>query len=837
MRTALTTVALVALLAVAFSGRIGSAQGPTPGAGLSPSPAHSPHAAVLTTYCVTCHNDRLRTSDLSLEHADLTDVPKSAELWEKVIRKVRAGMMPPAGMPRPDAAALDGFVTYLETSIDRAAAASPRPGRTALHRLNRAEYANAIRDLLALEIDATTLLPPDDESSGFDNIADVLTVSPSLMERYLSASWNISRMALGNTAITPSTVTYRVRPDLSQDQHIEGLPPGTRGGMLFEHAFPVDGEYVIKLRLWRNTFDLMRGMEDPHEIEIAMDGVRLTAVTVGGREDFSKMAENPGTFGADLDRRLTVRLPVKAGTHRLWATTVLKSQAPRDDLIKPFLRTTVDGLDIIGDPSVDRMTIEGPFAASGPGDTPSRRKILVCGDQGEACAKRILTTLARQAYRKPVDDATVAVLMNFYRRGRQNGNFDRGIESALQFILASPEFLFRIEPDPVNVPLKADATTARPDLSAVASAKAEGRALRSVSTIAPTSYQLSDQALASRLSFFLWSSLPDEPLLAAAENGKLKQPAVFEQQVRRMLADPKAKTLIDNFAEQWLHLRNLKNSNPDLVAFPDFDDNLRQSMKQETELFFESIMREDRSVMDLLNADYTFVNERLARHYGISGVYGSRFRRVQIPDERRRGLLGQASILTVTSYPNRTSPVERGKWILTNLLGVPPQPPPPNIPPLQESGADGRVLPLRERMEKHRASPVCAGCHRVMDPIGFAMENFDGIGRWRDKEEGLSIDASGTLFTGAKVEGVPSLRRELAAHPDVFVGVLTEKMLTYALGRGIEYYDMPAVRKIVRDAKAANYRFSSIVLGIARSVPFQMKELARPVAAERTASR
>ena len=822
MRTALLSAGLMFALVAVIAGRAGSAQGPVP----VPVTPSSP-AAVLATYCVTCHNDRLRTSDLSLEHADLADVPKSAELWEKVIRKVRAGMMPPAGMPRPDAATLDGFVTYLESSIDRAAAASPRPGRTALHRLNRAEYANAIRDLLALEIDATTLLPPDDESSGFDNIADVLTVSPSLMERYLSASWNISRMALGNTAITPSTVTYRVRPDLSQDQHIEGLPPGTRGGLVFEHAFPVDGEYVIKLRLWRNTFDLMRGMEDPHEIEIAMDGARLTSVTVGGREDFSKMAENPGTFGADLDRRLTVRMPVKAGTHRLWATTVLKSQAPRDDLIKPFLRTTVDGLDIIGDPSVDRMTIEGPFAVSGPGDTASRRKILICGvglglpgafakatapkgkarpAEEDACAKRILSTLARQAYRKPVDEATLGVLMDFYRRGRQSGgDFERGIEAALQFVLASPEFLFRIEPDPANA--------------------------------TRTSYQLGDQALASRLSFFLWSSLPDEPLLAASEDGKLKQPAVFEQQVRRMLADARAKTLIDNFAEQWLHLRNLKNSNPDLVAFPDFDDNLRQSMKQETELFFESIMREDRSVMDLLNADYTFVNERLARHYGIPDIYGSRFRRVQIPDDRRRGLLGQASILTVTSYPNRTSPVERGKWILTNLLGVPPQPPPPNVPPLQENGADGRVLPLRERMEQHRASPVCAGCHRLMDPIGFSMENFDGIGRWRDKDDGVPIDASGTLFTGAKVDGVPALRREMAAHPEVFVGVLTEKMLTYALGRGIEYYDMPAVRKIVRDAKATNYRFSSIVLGIARSVPFQMKEFARPVAAERTATR
>jgi mono/diheme cytochrome c family protein len=788
--------------------------------------ASAPHAAVVTKYCVTCHNDRMRTADLSLEHADLSDVPKSAATWEKVIRKVRAGMMPPAGMPRPDAETLDGFVGYLETSIDHVAAANPRPGRTAVHRLNRAEYANAIRDLLALDIDATALLPPDDESSGFDNIADVLTVSPSLMERYLSASWNISRMALGNPALAPSTSTYRVRPDLSQDQHIEGLPPGTRGGMLVTHTFPVDAEYVIKLRLWRNTFDLMRGMEDPHEIEIALDGVRIQSTTAGGRDDFSRMAENPGTFGADLDRRLTIRLPVKAGEHTIWATTVLKSHAPRDDLIKPFLRTTVDGLDIMGDPSVDRLTVEGPFAASGPGDTASRRKILLCNPPSRsalrrdapatgagataitpeelACARKIVSTLARQAYRRPVDPAAVEILMKFYRDGRKTGgSFERGIEASLQFILASPEFLFRIETDPPEGPRPASSKTTNV-------------------------YRLDDLALASRLSFFLWSSLPDEKLLALAAQGRLKEPAVLEQQVRRMLADPRSKTLIDNFAEQWLHLRNLKSSNPDLGAFPDFDDNLRQSMKEETELFFASIMREDRSVMDLVNADYTFVNERLARHYGIPDIYGSRFRRVQIPDERRRGLLGQASILTVTSYPNRTSPVERGKWILTNLLGVPPQPPPPNVPPLADNAADGRVLSLRERMERHRASPVCAGCHRLMDPIGFALENFDGTGRWRTKDEGQSIDPKGTLFTGAPIDGVTGLRAEIAKRPEVFVGVFTEKMLTYALGRGTEYYDMPAVRKIVRDARPTDYRFSSIVLGVVRSVPFQMKERSTP---------
>jgi mono/diheme cytochrome c family protein len=758
------------------------------------------HAAVLGTYCATCHSDRTRSGGLSLEHADLTDIPKSAETWEKVIRKVRAGMMPPPGMPRPYGSRLDGMVAFLETSLDRAAAAKPRPGRTTMHRLNRAEYANAVRDLLALDIDATALLPPDDESSGFDNIADVLTVSPSLMERYLSASWNISRMALGNLGIAPSTATYRVRPDLSQDQHIDGLPPGTRGGILVRHAFPVDGEYTIRVRLWRNTFDLMRGMEDPHDIEIAMDGVRLQLVTAGGQTDFRAMAENPGTFGADLDKRLTVRLPVKAGTHTIWATTILKSHATRDDLIKPFVRTTIDGLDIMGDPSVDRLTVEGPFDASGSGESASRRKILICkptaASAEDACAMRILSNLARLAYRKPVDAASLDVLMGFYRRGRggEGGSFERGIESALQFILASPEFLFRFEPDPQGVPPN-------------------------------TPYRLNDLTLASRLSFFLWSSLPDEPLLTLASQGKLGNAAALEQQVKRMLADPRSKSLITNFAEQWLHLRNLKNSGPDLQVFPDFDDNLRQAMKEETTLFFDSIMREDRSVMDLLNADYTFVNERLARHYGMSNVYGSQFRRVKVESDARRGLLGQASLLTVTSYPNRTSPVERGKWVLTNLLGVPPQPPPPNVPPLPDNASsDGRVLSLRERLERHRADPVCAGCHRAMDPIGFALENFDGVGQWRTSDEGRAIDPSGTLFTGAAVKGVAGVREAIAKHPEIFVGVMTEKMLTYAVGRGIEYYDMPAVRKVVQDARANDFRFSSIVLGIVQSAPFRMKE-------------
>jgi hypothetical protein len=769
------------------------------------SPSWTAEKALLDKYCVTCHSDKLRTGGLSLQNPELSNIPENAEIWETVIRKLHVGAMPPQGMPRPDKTAVDGLTSFLETSLDRSYAAHPNPGPATMHRLNRSEYANAIRDLLALDVDATALLPPDDESSGFDNIADVLKVSPSLMERYLSASWNISREAVGDGRIAPTAVVYRVRPDLSQDQHLEGLPLGTRGGIAVEHNFPLDGEYAIRVRLWRNTFDLMRGMEDPHEIEINLDGIRIGSVKIGGREDFVKMAENPGAFGSALDQRLTVRIPVAAGPHMVSADTVLRSHAIKDYLVKPFLRTTVDGLDITGDPSVDRLTIEGPFHPTGVSETPSRKRIFVCHPENERdqlpCARKILANLARNAYRRPVNDADLEALLSFYQRRRNDqGAFDAGIEAGLQFILASPEFLFRFEPDPADVPNDA-------------------------------SYRIGDLALASRLSFFLWSSIPDERLLTLASQKKLHEPSVMEQQIRRMLADPKSDALITNFAEQWLFLRNLKSVAPNLDAYPDFDDNLRQAMKQETELFFGSILREDRSALDLLNADYTFVNERLARHYGIAGVYGSQFRRVPVADLARRGLLGQASILTVTSYPARTSPVQRGKWILTNLLGVPPQPPPPNVPELKENGEESHSL--RERMELHRANAVCAGCHKVMDPIGFSLENFDAIGRWRTIDDGARIDPAGTLFEGTRVDGPVALRKMLASRPEVFVGVMTEKLLTYALGRGLDYRDMPAVRKIVGNAQSDGFRFSSIVNGIVNSPPFQMKS--KRVATEGTA--
>ncbi|MBZ5579704.1 MAG: DUF1592 domain-containing protein [Acidobacteriia bacterium] len=773
-------------------------------------PAPAAEAAFLNQYCVGCHNDRARTGGLSLQAANLADIPGGAETWEKVIRKVRVGAMPPQGARRPPQADLDGMASFLEDALARAYSLKPNPGRASMHRLNRAEYANAVRDLLGVQIDAEALLPPDDESSGFDNIADVLKVSPSLMERYLSASWNISRLALGNTRLTPSTATYRVRPDLSQDQHIEGLPLGTRGGMLVRHDFPVDGEYLIKVRMWRNTFDLMRGMEDSHQVEIAMDGARLRLATFGGHDDFVKMAGNPGEFGADLDQRLSIRLPVKAGVRTITATTLLRSHAEADALIKPFLRTTVDGLDITGDPSVDRITIEGPFAPAGPGNTLSRERILICHPAGEGdalpCARKILSALARHAYRRPVTPNDLELLLSFYQKRRNNhGTFEDGIESALQLILASPEFLFRFEADPDN--------------------------------LAPDSvYRVSDLALASRLSFFLWSSSPDDQLIELASQRKLHEPAVLQHEVRRMLADPRAEALVDNFLEQWLFLRNLKTSAPNLEAYPDFDDNLRQAMKQETRMLFQSIVQEDRNVTDLLTADYTFVNERLARHYGIPNIYGSQFRRVPVPDENRRGLLGQGSILTVTSYAARTSPVQRGKWILTNLLGTPPTPPPPNVPVLKENEEGGKPLSVRERMEAHRADPVCAGCHKVMDPIGFAMENYDAVGQWRKTEDGVPIDTSVTLFNGARIDGPAGLRRMLVSRPETFVGVMTEKLLTYALGRGVEYYDMPAVRGIVKEAGDNQFRFSSLVLGIVESTPFQMRIKRAPAREAVTAS-
>jgi len=794
---------VVTLLAAAGCMQESLAQQAATNAGNSPAPQR----ALLDKYCVVCHSDKLKTGGLTLQSLDLNDVPANAEIWEKAIRKLETESMPPAGMPRPDRAAVDSLVTYLESALDRASAAKPNPGRATLHRLNRTEYASAIRDVLGLDIDPA-ILPADDESYGFDNIADVLKTSPSLLERYLAASWKLSRLAVGDPNIIAETSTYRTKPDISQDKRMDGLPLGTRGGMLVRHNFPLDGEYNIKVRLWRVTADIIRGLEEPHQVEVSIDGRRVGLVTVGGDADRDLSYENSGKSAEEIDQRLTMHVPVQAGPHDVIATFLTESEAQDDYILQPFVRENIDVLGYRGLPQVDRLTIEGPFKATGSGDTPSRHKIFVCRPEKGAdempCARRIIATLSRRAYRRPVNDNDLESLLGFFQRGRnEGGTFDSGIEAAIQLILADPDFIFRFEPDPANL--------------------ATGAV-----------YPLSDVELASRLSFFLWSTVPDEELISLASQGKLKDPTVLQNQVRRMLADPKSKALVDNFAGQWLYLRNLKNINPDFETFPDFDDNLRQAMKKETDLFFTSIIREDRSVMDLLNADYTFINERLARHYGIPNIYGTDFRRVTLTDENRRGLLGQASILTVTSLPTRTSPVQRGKWILTNILGIPPTPPPPNVPALKEHSDAGMPTSLRERMEAHRANPTCAGCHKIMDPIGFSLENFDAVGQWRTSDEGARIDPAGTLYNGAKVDGPSSLRKMLNSHPEVFTGVLTEKMLTYALGRGVQYYDMPAIREVLRNAASTNYRFSSIVLGIVKSVPFQMKEKNPPDAEEHT---
>jgi cytochrome c5 len=765
--------------------------------------------ALVDKYCVTCHNARTKSAGLILDKdaVDLTRVADRADVWEKVVRKLHGRMMPPQGSPRPDQATLDALAASLETSIDRVALTKPNPGRSPLHRLNRSEYAAAVRDVLALDIDATALLPADDEANGFDNIADVLRVSPTLLEQYLAAARTISALAVGDPAITPVGTVYRVPPDRAQADHIEGLPLGTRGGILVRHNFPLDATYEFNVVLLQNIVGYVPGLEWPHQLEISIDGQRVFVAPVGGEDDNKLSDTNLAQTKETLDKRLRTRVPVKAGPHAVGVTFIRKNSAASDEPLQPFTRN-LDLQDMNGVPIINFMQITGPFAATGRGETPSRRRIFVCMPAAESntggpaaakassdergCAKRVLATIARRAYRRPVTEAEIGEILRFYDAGRARATFDRGIEDALAFVLASPRFLFRAEPDP---PAVADGAI----------------------------YPVSDLELASRLSFFLWSTVPDDELVSVAAQGKLKDPAVLDKQVRRMLADPKSKALIDNFAAQWLFLRNLQSFIPDSDEFPNWDDNLRQAMRQETSLFFESIMREDRSVLDLLTANFTFINERLARHYGIPNVYGSQFRRVTIADDNRRGLLGQGSVLAVTSYPNRTSPVLRGKYILENILGTPPPSPPANVPPLKETGEGGKVLSLRALMEQHRANPACATCHRVMDPLGFSLENFDATGKWRTKDVAGVVDASGQLADGTPVDGPVALRKAILKHPEQFVRTMTEKMLTYGLGRGLEYYDMPVVRSIARDAAAQNYRFSSIVMGIVRSAPFQMK--------------
>ena len=727
---------------------------------------------------------------------DLSDIGGNADVWEKVVRKLRSGMMPPQGKPKPDDATRNNLTSWLVTNLDRAAARRPDPGRPLLRRLNRAEYANAIRDLLALEVDPGTLLPPDDSGYGFDNNADILVVSPVLLERYLSAAGQISSLAIGDPDTRPGSQTIRIRQDASQDRHIEGLPLGTVGGAVAKVNLPLDGEYAISVRYFRTNLGAMRGLEYPHEVEITVDGERVHLGKFGGDADFKWALENITLAADDAERRSATRLNLKAGPREIGVAFIEK---PGENTLRlqPFVRSSNDTLDPSGHAHIDSFTITGPFSATGPGDTPSRRRVFVCRPKNaadeEPCARKILATLVHRAYRGFEKPADIERLMSFYKTERAGKDFERGVQVALQRVLSSPKFIFRTETNPPNV--------------------------------APGSvYRVNELEMASRLSFFLWSSIPDDELLTAAAQGKLKTASVLDQQVRRMLADPKAHALVQNFAGQWLYLRNLKNQIPNSLEFPNFDDNLRQALQRETELFFYSIIQEDRNVLDLMTADYTFVNERLAKHYGIPNVYGSQFRRVAVSAEARKGLLGQGSILMVTSHTDRTSPVVRGKWILENLMGAPPPPPPAMVPPLKESAVrEGKVLSMRERMEEHRVNPACSGCHSIMDPIGFAMENFDAVGAWRTHEARLPIDASGQLLDGTKVNGVIDLKKALMRDPEIFVETFTEKLMTYALGRGLAHYDMPPVRAIVRDSARSNYRFSSIVSEIVQSTPFQMR--------------
>jgi mono/diheme cytochrome c family protein len=773
-------------------------------------PVASPYRAAMDRYCVTCHNEKLKTAGLMLDKMDVENVPAGAQVWEKVIRKLRAGAMPPAGAPRPDKDTYDSFASYLETAIDRAAAAHLNPGRpAAVHRLNRTEYANAIRDLLALQIDGASLLPADDTGSGFDNNGDVLIVSPPLMERYMSAAEKISRLAIGDPGIRPIVETYDLPEDLDQQDRVsEDLPLGSRGGIAMSHYFPLDGQYDIKIRLKRTSADAVSGAEiygitEQRQLDVRLDGVRIKLFKLGGERKgrtetfYVQQSSDEVVSERKAERRLQVeyetsaddglemRIPVKAGAHLLGVT-----------FLKDTVKADSEGRE--GESAgVGSVTIGGPYDAKGSGDTPSRHNIFVCRPGGAqdqvSCAKKILSALARRAYRRPVADGDVQPLLTLYNAGRSRGEFETGIEMALRGILVSPGFLFRVERDPANV---------APD----------------------SAYRISDIELASRLSFFIWASIPDGELLDLAERGKLKDSAVLEQQVRRMLADSRSKALVDNFTGQWLYLRNLRTKVPDPGVFPDFDENLREAFQRETELFLDSIVHEDRSVVDLLGANYTFVNERLAKFYGIPNVYGSQFRRVTLTNEARGGLLGQASVLTVTSYNSRTSPVLRGKWVLQNILGTPPPPPPPNVPSLKDD-KDAKTLTMRQRMEQHRANPACAVCHRVMDPIGFALENFDAIGRFRatSGDSKVPIDVSGALPDGTKFEGPSELRKLLLSHREQFVETMTEKLLTYALGRGVEYYDMPAVREILRSAAPSDYSWSSLVLGIVKSPAFQMR--------------
>ncbi|MYD70999.1 MAG: DUF1592 domain-containing protein [Acidobacteria bacterium] len=754
--------------------------------------------AVLQRYCFTCHNERLRTGGLALDVLDMTQVGEHADVWEAVIRKLRTGAMPPVGRPRPDHATYDAVVAWLETELDRAALRSPDPGRPTLHRLNRTEYRNAIRDLLAVDIDPA-LLPADNAAYGFDNNADALTLSSALTERYLGAAARIAEMALGRPRGTPAPETLFVPTDRDQDTRVsDELPFGSRGGTSFRYYFPADGEYLFEMR--PKESGVAGGFEgvtaEPHELHVSVDGEKA----------WTGIVQRPPDVRGDERNRLILesmrfRAPVSAGSRQVRVYFTAKTSAYVEDLFDPYLRRDPYRAPN-GEPRVSSVTITGPFPETAtPGDSPSRRRLLICTPapaaaeaETTACAHRIIATLARRAWRRPVTDADLEIPLGLYRDGAARDGFESGLELAVRGILVSPNFLFRFEDQPASVESN-------------------------------TPYRISDLELASRLSFFLWSSVPDNELLDLAVADELRDPEVLREQVRRMLSDPRSQALVDNFAGQWLHIRNVVGFQPSPELLFHFDDNLRQAFEQETKLFFESIIRENRSVLDLLDADYTFLNERLARHYGIPGVYGEHFRRVALPpDSVRRGLLGQGSILTGTSRANRTSPVIRGKWIMENILGTPPPPPPPDVPDLVEERDPRKVLPMREQLAVHRANPVCAACHAQMDQLGFALENFDAIGEWRDiYTSGLPIDASAEFPDGTTFDGPGELRELLLSHSDDFLITAINRLLTYALGRGLEATDMPTVRQIKRGAAGDRYRFESLVQGVVASTPFQMR--------------
>jgi mono/diheme cytochrome c family protein len=775
-------------------------------------PAATP-GAVLTRYCVTCHNERAKTAGFVIDPASLATAGDHAEALEKIVKKLRTTAMPPAGAPRPDDATYDAVASAIESALDRAATMRPQVGKLPLaHRLSRTEYRNAVRDLLALgdlpkEVSIDYLLPADNVSSGFDTIADLLFVSPSAMERYLDAAQKISRMAVGDITMPVLVNIHPLDPEHPQDERVDGLPFGTRGGLAVRSDFPVDGTYTVKV-------ELAGSPREAHQLEVTVDGARVRLEPVGGAP-----GGRDGRGGGAPEPRLEFPLALSAGPRLIGVAFVQRTEARDEATLRP--RTRSRGTQ----PAIASVTISGPYTPTASGDSPSRRRIFVCrppaasalrrdepaSPEETACATRILTSLARRAYRRPVTDADVQDLLPFYQQGRAAGGFDLGIQRALERMLVSAHFLFRIE---------------RPWSGASSSRTSNPGTSKEVPLPTGAPYPISDLELASRLSFFLWSSIPDDELLDAAVAGRLKQPAVLERQVRRMLADPKSSALITNFAAQWLYLRDIEAKLPDEVLFQDFDETLRTAMARESELFIESVFRENRSVVDLLTANYTFLNERLAKHYGVPNVRGSYFRRVALPDgSPRGGLLGHGSVLTLTSYSTRTSPVLRGKWVLENLLSAAPPPPPPNIPALETTGAaPGETLTMREAMTRHRASPACASCHARMDPIGFAMEHFDAVGRWRETDGGQPIDATGVFPDGTRFEGVAGLKRELQRHPEQFAGTVAERLLMYAVGRNLQYYDAPAVREILRSAAPGRYTLPSLVLGVVKSRPFQMRE-------------